>query len=104
MHHRARQLRGLESNGMLCSARELGLGEEGEGIMELAQSLKLNEEPAHGADLDDVTLEVNATRIAANCMSVFGIARDLCGGSGAPLSHPRDRLGGAARRGAAAVS
>jgi phenylalanyl-tRNA synthetase beta chain len=70
------KLRGLESNGMLCSARELGLGDEHDGIMELAPSLTLNEDLRVALDLDDVMLEVNATPNRGDCMSVFGIARD----------------------------
>src|ERR1700723_1932653 len=69
-------LRGQESNGMLCSARELGLGDEHDGIMELPDSLALNQELRTALDLDDVTLEVNATPNRGDCMSVFGIARD----------------------------
>ena len=69
-------LRGLESNGMLCSARELGLGDDHEGIMELPASLPLNQDLRAALDLDDVTLEVNATPNRGDCMSVFGIARD----------------------------
>jgi phenylalanyl-tRNA synthetase beta chain len=70
------KLRGLESNGMLCSARELGLGEEHEGIMELPDSLALNQDLREALDLNDVMLEVNATPNRGDCMSVFGIARD----------------------------
>jgi phenylalanyl-tRNA synthetase beta chain len=70
------KLRGLESNGMLCSARELGLGEEHDGILELPPSLTLNDDVRVALDLDDVTLEVNATPNRGDCMSVFGIARD----------------------------
>jgi phenylalanyl-tRNA synthetase beta chain len=70
------KLRGLESNGMLCSARELGLGEEHDGIMELPDALALNRDLREALDLDDVTLEVNATPNRGDCMSVFGIARD----------------------------
>jgi phenylalanyl-tRNA synthetase beta chain len=70
------KLRGQESNGMLCSARELGLGDEHDGIMELADSLPLNQELRAALDLDDVLLEVNATPNRGDCMSVFGIARD----------------------------
>jgi phenylalanyl-tRNA synthetase beta chain len=73
---KAAKLRGLESHGMLCSARELGLGEEHDGIMELADSLPLNENLRTALDLDDVMLEVNATPNRGDCMSVFGIARD----------------------------
>ena len=69
-------LRGLESNGMLCSARELGLGENHEGIMELPDSLPLNQNLRDALDLDDSMLEVNATPNRGDCMSVFGIARD----------------------------
>jgi phenylalanyl-tRNA synthetase beta chain len=70
------KLRGQESNGMLCSARELGLGEEHEGIMELEPSLPLNQNVREALDLDDCVLEVNATPNRGDCMSVFGIARD----------------------------
>src|ERR1700722_19745976 len=70
------KLRGLESNGMLCSAREMGLGDEHEGIMELPASLALNEDLRVALDLEDVMLEVNATPNRGDCMSVFGIARD----------------------------
>jgi phenylalanyl-tRNA synthetase beta chain len=70
------KLRGLESNGMLCSARELGLGDEHEGIMELPDTASLNGDLRAALDLDDVTMEVNATPNRGDCMSVFGVARD----------------------------
>ena len=70
------KLRGVESNGMLCSARELGLGDEYDGIMELSPLLKVGENLRTALDLDDVALEVNATPNRGDCMSVFGIARD----------------------------
>jgi len=70
------KLRGLESNGMLCSARELSLGTEHDGIMELPDSLKVGEDLRAALDLDDVVLEVNATPNRGDCMSVLGIARD----------------------------
>jgi phenylalanyl-tRNA synthetase beta chain len=69
-------LRGQESNGMLCSARELGLGDEHDGIMELEDSLPLNQNVREALDLDDYVLDVNATPNRGDCMSVFGIARD----------------------------
>jgi len=73
---RRAKLRGMESNGMLCSARELGLGEEHDGILELPASLPLGQELRGALDLDDVMFEVNATPNRGDCMSVFGIARD----------------------------
>ncbi|HXC21268.1 MAG TPA: phenylalanine--tRNA ligase subunit beta, partial [Steroidobacteraceae bacterium] len=69
-------LRGLESYGMLCSARELGLGENHEGIMELPEALPLNQNLRDALDLDDTMLDVNTTPNRGDCMSVFGIARD----------------------------
>jgi phenylalanyl-tRNA synthetase beta chain len=70
------KIRGVESNGMLCSARELGLGDEYDGILELAATLRLNQNVREALALDDTVLEVNATPNRGDCMSVFGIARD----------------------------
>jgi phenylalanyl-tRNA synthetase beta chain len=70
------KLRGLDSEGMLCSARELKLGDEHEGIMELDADLALDLELRDALKLDDAALEVNATPNRGDCMSVFGIARD----------------------------
>jgi phenylalanyl-tRNA synthetase beta chain len=76
VHIERAMLRGLESHGMLCSARELGLGEEYDGIMELPASLPVGQELRAALDLDDTVIEVNATPNRGDCMSVFGIARD----------------------------
>ena len=70
------RIRGVESNGMLCSARELGLGEESDGILELPASLAVGLSVREVLALDDTVLEVNATPNRGDCMSVFGIARD----------------------------
>jgi phenylalanyl-tRNA synthetase beta chain len=70
------KLRGLESQGMLCSARELGIGTEHDGIMELAQALSLGADVRAALDLDDTVFEVKATPNRGDCMSTFGIARD----------------------------
>jgi phenylalanyl-tRNA synthetase beta chain len=70
------KLRGLESEGMLCSARELGLGSEHDGIMELPPSAVLGQDLRTALDLDDTIIEVKATPNRGDCMSVFGIARD----------------------------
>ncbi len=71
-------LRGIESNGMICSARELGLGDEHEGILELPDFLAVGRNLREALDLDDTVLEVNATPNRGDCMSVFGITRDYC--------------------------
>ncbi len=70
------KLRGLESHGMLCSARELGLGDNHEGILELEPDAALGIDVRAALDLDDTILEVKATPNRGDCMSVFGIARD----------------------------
>jgi phenylalanyl-tRNA synthetase beta chain len=70
------KLRGLESEGMLCSARELGLSESHEGILELPAGVPLNQNLRDALALEDYALEVNATPNRGDCMSVFGIARD----------------------------
>ena len=69
-------VRGVESNGMMCSARELGLGEGHEGIIELADDAPVGADFAayHGAD---PVFDVAITPNRPDCMGVYGIARDL---------------------------
>ena len=93
------KLRGMESNGMLCSARELGLGDEHDGIMELPAALQLGEDLREALDLDDVALEVNATPNRGDCMSVFGIARDYAAAQERRYLTARAAAGGGARHG-----
>lgn len=69
-------LRGIESEGMLCSARELGLGTDQDGILELPTDAPLGQDLRQLLDLDDVVMEVNATPNRGDCMSALGIARD----------------------------
>jgi phenylalanyl-tRNA synthetase beta chain len=69
-------IRGVESNGMMCSTRELGLGEEHEGIIELPDDAPVGTPFAdyHGAD---PVFDVAITPNRPDCMGVYGIARDL---------------------------
>ncbi len=76
---------------MLCSARELGLGENHEGIMELPDALPLNQNLREALDLDDTMLEVNATPNRGDCMSVFGIARDYAAAQRAAIPQVPER-------------
>jgi phenylalanyl-tRNA synthetase beta chain len=76
VHIKAAKLRGVESNGMLCSSRELGLGDEHEGILELEATAPLGVDVREWLKLEDSLIEVNATPNRGDCMSVFGIARD----------------------------
>jgi len=88
-----RKMRGEWSNGMCCSARELGLGDDHEGIMILTDVVGDDTDPGTpvvsvlGIEPDVLwDLEVNANR--PDAMSVAGVARDLAAGLGVPFAHP----------------
>lgn len=84
----AAQLRGVESQGMLCSASELGIAEDADGIMELPAALPLGMDLRQALDLDDEILEVNVTANRGDALSVLGMAREVAALSGAPLKSP----------------
>ena len=71
------KIRDVESNGMLCSATELELGSDSEGIMELGADAKVGSKYADYAALNDCFYEINITPNRADCLGVRGIARDL---------------------------
>ena len=84
-------IRGVESNGMMCSARELQLGEDHEGIIELPADAPVGTSFADYAGLDDAVLDVSVTPNRQDCMGVRGIARDLAAaglGTLKPLNVP----------------
>src|SRR6201998_743476 len=70
-------IRGIASRGMLCSAYELGLGEDREGIIELPQDAPVGTPYASYARLGDTVLDIKVTPNRADCLGVRGIARDL---------------------------
>ncbi len=70
-------IRGVESRGMMCSVRELQLGDEHEGIIELPDDAPVGATFAEWAKLDDVVFDVAITPNRQDCMGVRGIARDL---------------------------
>jgi len=70
-------IRGLASRGMLCSAYELGLGEDHEGIIELPEEAPVGAPYASYAGLGDTVLDIKVTPNRADCLGVRGIARDL---------------------------
>lgn len=71
------QIRGVQSNGMLCSGYELKLSEDHEGIIELPGDLKPGASFAQAMGLDDPVIDVKITPNRADCLGVRGIARDL---------------------------
>lgn len=72
------KIRGEVSQGMLCSARELGLGEEHDGIIELALDAPVGENFRSYKNLDDQILNIELTPNRGDCFSLRGIARELC--------------------------
>jgi phenylalanyl-tRNA synthetase beta chain len=70
-------IRGVESRGMMCSARELQLGEDHAGIIELPEDAPVGASYAGYAALNDPVFDVNVTPNRPDCMGVDGIARDL---------------------------
>jgi phenylalanyl-tRNA synthetase beta chain len=73
----AAKLRGVESFGMLCSARELGLADASEGIIELPPDAPVGQDLRAYLQLDDQVLELNVTPNRGDAMSVLGIAREV---------------------------
>lgn len=82
-------LRGVQSSGMLCSARELGLSEDAAGLLDLPAELKTGESLVKALGLDDTILEVNLTPNRGDCMSVEGVAREAAAARDKPLHAPQ---------------
>ena len=70
-------IRGIESNGMMCSTRELELGDDHDGIIELPDDAPVGSVYAGWAGVDDAVFDVAITPNRQDCMGVRGIARDL---------------------------
>ena len=82
------KVRGEQSLGMLCSARELGLSEDHSGIMELDADLVPGTPLTEALGLDDTMIEVDLTPNRPDCASVLGIAREVAGFTGRSLHPP----------------
>ncbi len=82
------KLRGVESQGMLCSARELQLSEDHGGLLELAADAPIGEDIRKHLNLDDTLFTLKLTPNLAHALSVYGVARELSALTGAPLKAP----------------
>ncbi len=82
------QLRGVESRGMLCSARELGLADDHSGLLELAADAPPGTDLRDWLQLDDMLFTLKLTPNLAHGLSVYGIAREVSALTGAPLKTP----------------
>ena len=96
----ARKTYGHTSDGMIASARELGLGDEHDGILRL-QALGLDPEVGEDAiallGLDDFAVEVNVTPDRGYAFSIRGIAREYSNSTGAAFRDPAEQLGAQGR-------
>jgi phenylalanyl-tRNA synthetase beta chain len=72
-----RSLRGIESHGMICSAAELGLGDDHEGILVLDPEIEIGTSFADLVPLPDVVFDLSITPNRPDAMSLLGLARDL---------------------------
>lgn len=71
------KLRGVESNGMLCSDSELELSDDSDGILELSADAPVGEELAKYLDLNDTVIDIDITPNRGDCFCIRGIARDI---------------------------
>jgi phenylalanyl-tRNA synthetase beta chain len=82
------KLRGVDSQGMLCSARELKLSEDHGGLLELNADAPLGADVRTVLNLDDHLFTLKLTPNLAHCLSVYGIAREVSALTGSPLKTP----------------
>jgi phenylalanyl-tRNA synthetase beta chain len=71
------KLRGVESSGMLCSEKELGLADSADGLMELPDDAPIGQDIREYLQLDDAIIELDLTPNRGDCLSITGIAREL---------------------------
>ncbi|WP_342242895.1 phenylalanine--tRNA ligase subunit beta [Pseudomonas sp. OTU5201] len=83
------KLRGVESNGMLCSASELQISDENDGLMELAADAPVGQDIRAYLGLDDVIIELGLTPNRGDCLSLSGLAREVGALYAAPVTRPQ---------------
>jgi len=82
------KLRGVESQGMMCSAKELKISEESSGLMELPSDAPVGASIRDYLGLDDLKFTIKLTPNKADCLSVLGVAREVSALTGTPLHLP----------------
>jgi len=85
------KLRGVESQGMMCSAKELKISEESSGLMELPEDAPVGQNIRDYLGLNDLKFTIKLTPNKADCLSVLGVAREVAALTGSPLSVPTAR-------------
>jgi len=86
------KLRGVESQGMMCSAKELKISEESSGLMELPEDAPVGQNIRDYLALNDQKFTIKLTPNKADCLSVLGVAREVSALTGFPLSLPAPRV------------
>jgi phenylalanyl-tRNA synthetase beta chain len=86
---RRAEIRDVLSEGMLCSAAEIGVADDADGLLTLAPELSPGLAISAALGLDDAIIDVDLTPNRADCFSMLGIARDLAAGLGVALNRPR---------------
>jgi phenylalanyl-tRNA synthetase beta chain len=81
-------MRGVDSQGMLCSAHELGVADDASGLYALPADFVPGIDLREALDLDDALITLKITPNRADCLSILGIARDTAALTGAPLVPP----------------
>ncbi|RGE39345.1 phenylalanine--tRNA ligase subunit beta [Comamonas testosteroni] len=81
------KLRGVQSFGMLCSAKELGIDEDASGLLEFPADAPLGQNVREYLNLDDTLFTLKLTPNLAHCLSVYGVARELSALTGTPLKQ-----------------
>ncbi|MCU1457712.1 MAG: phenylalanyl-tRNA synthetase beta subunit [Actinomycetia bacterium] len=99
-----RKIRGEVSDGMLCSAQELGLGDDHSGILQLDAGTELGADVRTVLGLDDVVFDLSITPNRPDAMGITGIARDLAAHFGLPFDVPEPPPAGAVDDAAARVT
>ncbi|MDB5762565.1 MAG: phenylalanine--tRNA ligase subunit beta [Herminiimonas sp.] len=82
------QLRGVESQGMLCSARELKLSEDHGGLLDLPEDAPIGQNFRDYYQLNDLKFTIKLTPNKADCLSVLGVAREVSALTGTPVKMP----------------
>jgi len=86
------ELRGVQSQGMMCSAKELKISEESNGLMELPADAPVGQDIRDYLGLNDLKFTIKLTPNKADCLSVLGVAREVSALTGTPLHVPTARV------------
>lgn len=84
----AAEMRGVQSSGMLCSVRELGLSQDRAGLLELRADMVPGQSVREALGLEDTLFTLKMTPNRADCLSILGVAREVAALTGAPLLAP----------------